>query len=221
MDAKESSSGRSLVRTVVGNQLGDAILDLAEVALDENLAEGVLKDVPIVGTLVKLARAGQSVSEELFIRKLACFLADLNAVPVEDRERLLEQYPDSSDEQRVLGENLLLALERLDDIKKPAILARFFAAYIKLEIDYLTFSRLARALEKFNIELLPNLRWYYTREEPTVETPEEIIHELSLAGLVTVGLAGSGTWGGSAGYRYSELGKTFLLIGFDIQSLAH
>lgn len=219
MDAKELSSGRSLVRTIAGNQLGDAIFDLAEAALDENLAVGVLKEVPIVGTLVKLARAGQSVSEELFIRKLARFLADLNAMPVEDRESLLEQYPDSSDEQRVLGENLLLALERLDDIKKPAILARFFAAYIKSEIDYLTFSRLARALEKFNIGLLPNLRWYYTREEPAVATPEEIIHELSLAGLVTVGLAGSGTWGGSAGYRNSELGKTFLLIGFDVQSL--
>lgn len=220
MNAMEPSSGRDLVRTVASNQLGDAIFDLAEVALDQNLVEGVLKDVPIVGTLVKLARAGQSISEELFIRKLARFLADLNAVPVEDRERLLEQYPDSSDEQRVLGENLLLALERLDDIKKPAILARFFAAYIKSEIDYFTFTRLARALEKFNIELLPNLRRFYIREEPFVETPEEIIHELSLAGLVTVGLEGSGTIGGSAGYRHSELGKTFLLIGFDVQSLA-
>lgn len=220
MDEKKSSSGRALVRTVAGNQLSDAIFDLAEVALDQNLAEGVLKDVPIVGALVKLARTGQSVSEELFLRKLTRFLADLNAVPVEVREKLLEQYPDTSEEQRVLGENLLLALERLDDIKKPAILARFFSAYIRSKIDYLTFTRLARALEKFNIELLPNLRWFYTRREPAVETPEEIIHELSLAGLVTVGLEGSGTIGGSASYRYSELGKTFLLIGFDVQSLA-
>lgn len=218
MDEKKPSSGRALVRTVAGNQLGDAIFDLAEVALDQNLAEGVLKDLPIVGTLVKLARVKQSVSEELFLRKLARFLADLNAVPIEEREKLLEQYPDTSAEQQVLGENLLLALERLDDIKKPAILARFFAAYIRSKIDYLTFTRLARALEKFNIELLPNLQWFYTREEPLVEPSEEIIHELSLAGLVTVGLEGSGTFGGSAGYRYSELGKTFLLIGFDVRS---
>ncbi|MDP1609736.1 MAG: hypothetical protein Q8K62_06455 [Thiobacillus sp.] len=217
MDKKKSSSGRALVRTVAGNQLGDAIFDLAEVALDQNLAEGVLKDVPIVGSLVKLARAGQSVSEELFLRKLARFLADLNSVPVEERERLLEKYPDASEEQRVLGENLLLALERLDDVKKPAILARFFAAYIRSKIDYFTFTRLARALEKFNIELLPNLRWFYTREGPAVENPEEIIHELSLAGLVTVSLEESGTIDGSASYRNSELGKTFLLIGFDVQ----
>jgi len=219
MDEKKPSSGRALMRILAGSQLGDAIFDLTEVALDQNLAEGVLKDVPMVGFIVKLARAGQSVSEELFLRKLTRFLADLNAVPIEEREKLLKQYPDTSDDQRVLGENLLLALERLDDVKKPAILARFFAAYIRSRIDYLTFTRLARALEKFNIELLPNLRWFYTREEPAVESSEEIIHELSLAGLVTVSLEESGTIGGSAGYRYAELGKTFLLIGFDIQSL--
>lgn len=219
MDEKKPSSGQALMRILAGSQLGDAIFDLTEVALDQNLAEGVLKDVPIVGLIVKLARAGQSVSEELFLRKLTRFLADLNAVPIEEREKLLKQYPDTSDDQRVLGENLLLALERLDDVKKPAILARFFAAYIRSRIDYLTFTRLARALEKFNIELLPNLRWFYTREEPAVESSEEIIHELSLAGLVTVSLEGSGTISGSAGYRYAELGKTFLLIGFDVQSL--
>lgn len=216
MDAQKKSFGKALVRTVAGDQLGDAIFDLAEVAWDQNLADGVLKEIPIVGTLVKLVRAGHSISEELFIRKLERFLDNLKTVPIEDRARLLEQYPDSSDEQRVLGENLLLALERLDDIKKPAILASFFAAYIRSEIDYLTFTRLARALEKFNMGLLANLQWFYVREGTAIQTSEEIIHELSLAGLVTVALADSGTIGGSAGYRYSALGRSFLQIGFDI-----
>lgn len=217
MDTKKSSSGRDLVRTVVGKDLGDAIFDVAEVALDQNLAEGVLKDLPIIGTLVKLAKAGHSISEGLFVRKLLRFLADLKDVPIEDREKLLQKCPDASEEQQVLGENLLLALERLDDIGKPAILARFFAAYIRSEIDYATFSRLARALEKFNMALLPNLRWFYTHHEPKIETPQEIIHELSLAGLVTAQLSGSG-YGGGADYRSTSIGKDFLRLGFDVQS---
>jgi hypothetical protein len=217
MDNRKSSSGIDLVRTVARNDLGDAIFDVAEVALNHNLAAGVLKAVPIIGTLVKLARAGHSISEELFVRKLVRFLSTLQNVPVEEREKLLEKYPDASEEQRVLGENLLLALERLDDIGKPVVLARFFAAYIKSEIDYTTFTRLARALEKFNMELFPNLRWFYTRQDPPVETPEEITHELSLAGLVLVQLSGSGTFGGGAGYRPSSLGKVFLRLGFDVQ----
>lgn len=217
MKEKGSSPGRELVRTVVSPKLADVVFDVAEVALDENLAEGVLKELPIVGAVVKLVHACQSISEALFVRKLLRFLMELQSVPTEEREKLLEKYPDSSEKQKVLGENLLLALERLDDVEKPRILARFFTAYIKTEIDYMTFTRLARALERFNLTLFPNLRWFYTREEPQIETPEEMIHELSLAGLATVSLEGSGAINDSAGYRYSSLGKTFLRIGFGVE----
>lgn len=216
MTAQTSSPGRDLVRTVAKNDLGNAIFAVAEVALDHNIAEGVVRDIPFVGTLANLVRAGQSISEELLIRKLIRFLEGLKDVPPEDRQRLLEKYPDASEEQRTLGEKLLLALERLDDSAKPALLARFFAAYIREELDYTAFTRLANALEKFNMALFPNLRWFYTRQEPHAETTEEIEHELSLAGLVLVQLSESGTIGGSAGYRQSSLGRMFLRIGFDV-----
>lgn len=206
-----------LVRTVASAALADVVFDAAEVALDENLADGVLKELPIVSIIVKLVHAGQSISEALFVRKLLRFLTELQDVPTQERKKLLEKYPDSSDEQKTLGENLLLALERLDDVQKPRILARFFTAYIRSEIDYMTFTRLARSLERFNLTLLPNLRWFYTREEPQVSTPEEVIHELSLAGLATVSLKESGTLGGRASYLYSSLGKTFLYIGFGVE----
>lgn len=218
MKNKEASPGRELVRIVASAKLADIVFDAAEVALDENLADGVLKELPIVGTVVKLVHAGQSISEKLFVRKLLRFLTELQSVPTEERKKLLEEYPDSSEKQKVLGENLLLALERLDDVEKPKILAQFFTAYINSEIDHMTFTRLARSLERFNLALLPNLRWFYTREEPQVPIPEEVIHELSLAGLATVSLKGSGTLNGSANYLYSSLGRTFLRIGFGVEA---
>lgn len=216
MSDKSSTLSRNLVRTVAQNELGNAVFSAAEVALDSNISEGILREFPVVGTIASLVRAGNSISEELFIRKIFRFLNGLDEVPLKERQRLLEKYPDASAEQKALGEKLLLALERLDDSAKPALLARFFAAYIREEIDYTTFTRLASALEKFNLALLPNLRNFYTEEGLIVDSQEEISHELSLAGLVLVQLSGSGTFGGSAGYRQSSLGKTFLRIGFDV-----
>lgn len=210
--------GTALVRTVAGRELGDVVFDSAEVALDSVLGEGVLQDLPIVGLFAKIVRAGQSISEELFLRKLLRFLYELRDIPLDEREKLLERHPDGSIEQGELGENLLLVLERLDDVQKPRLLARFFAAYVREQIDLATFSRLAQALERFNLGLLPQLRWFYTREGQAVETPEEIEHELSLAGLVTVGLAGSGTYGGGASYRKSSLGELFLKVGFNVHT---
>jgi len=217
IDANKNPPGTSLLRTVVGRELGKVVFDGAEVALDSVLTDGVLKELPIVGTVVRLAKAGQSIAEELFLRKLLRFLIELRSVPVEVRAKLLDRHPDGTQEQRDLGENLLLALERLDNVQKPTLLARFFIAYIREEIDYPTFSRLAQALERFNLALTPHLRWFYTREPPVVEVPEEIEHELSLAGLLTVGLEGSGSLGGGAGYHYSSVGRLFLEIGFGVR----
>lgn len=77
------------------------------------------------------------------------------------------------------------------------------------------FMRLARALERFNVSLLPNLAWRYTRVGAEFDNSEAIQHELSLAGLVTALLTGSGTLGGAAHYVSNELGKEFLRIGFE------
>jgi hypothetical protein len=216
MRTKEYPPGTALVRTLASRELGDVVFDSTEVALDSVLSEGVLRELPVVGMLVKLAKAGQSVAEQLFIRKLLRFLLELGKVSVEERAKLLARYPDGTKEQSDLGENLLLALERLDDIHKPALLARFFVAYIREQVDYSTFSRLAQALERFNLSLMPHLRWFYTREGPTTTISEDVEHELSLAGLLTVSLEGSGTLGGSAGYRHSPIGRLFLELGYGV-----
>jgi hypothetical protein len=95
--------GPAIIRTVAGRELGDVVFDLAEVALDSLLDEGVLKDLPTVGILAKLARAQQSIAEKLFLRKLLRFLAELQSVSPEERAKLLERHPDGSDQQRDLA----------------------------------------------------------------------------------------------------------------------
>ena len=224
---KEISLGRDLARTVTSSALADCVIDAAEVALDNNLADGVLKELPIIGAIVKLAHASQSITEALFVRKLLRFLTELQSAPVEERKKLLDEYPDSSDRQKVLGENLLLAIERMDDTEKPKILARFFTAFVKSEIDYVTFTRLARSLERFNLALLPALRKFYSEERHASNTDreeekEEMLHDLSLTGLVAAYLSGAGAIGGGpANYRRSELGRNFLRIGFGIERKNH
>ena len=214
MKENKSSLGSTLIKTLVKSPAGEAAIELAEAALDQGMVEGIVRDIPILGVLAKLNQAKRSVSDAIFLRKLTRFLKELNSVTVKDREKLLEKYPDGSEEQQVLGENLMLSLERLDNVKKPAILARFFAAYIREQIDYVTFTRLASSLERFNIELLPHLIWSYGHKEQYIGTTEDIIHELSLAGLFTASLAGAGALSGGAGFDQSELGRKFLTIGF-------
>lgn len=212
---KQKNTGTSLIRTVTGSELGDVVFDAAEVALDSVLSEGVLKELPVVGAIAKIIRAGGKISEELFIRKLLRFLQELKDVPIDERQQLLKNYPSGSPEQQELGENILLAIEKLDDVCKPEILGRFFIAFVNEEVDYLTFRRLTMSLERFNLSLLPYLKWFYLREGEQLDLTEDIEHELSLAGLVTVSLAKSGTFGGSANYVGNNLGRQFIKYGYN------
>ena len=210
------STGKSLIKTVAGKELCQITGNVSEIAIDVVLSEGFLRDLPVIGTIKGLVDIGLAVKEELFIRKLIKFLIELKSIPLTERQGILKRYPDGSQEQQNLGENILIAIERLDDISKPKILAKFFCAYITNQIDFITFSRLSKILERFNLSLLPYLKWFYLRIGEKVDLSEEIRHELSLAGLITTDLSLSGTLDGGAEYRASDIGSTFLRIGYGL-----
>jgi hypothetical protein len=216
MTESPKSISKALVTTAARHGLKEIAESALEITFDQVIKEGVLRDIPVVNTLANIVKAGVSVSEELFFRKLARFLAELEQVPLSERNKLLEKYPEGSLAQSQLGERLLLLLDKLNQVEKPTVLSRLFSAYIREEIDLQTFSRLAHALENFNLDLLPSLIWRYTGEGNPADKTEDIQHELSLSGLLTAHLSGSGSIGGSAMYINNRIGEQFLTIGFGI-----
>ncbi len=57
VDSDKQSLGRQMMRTIVGDRLVDIISDVAEVSADSMLSDGIIKELPIFGTLVNLTRA--------------------------------------------------------------------------------------------------------------------------------------------------------------------
>jgi hypothetical protein len=60
----------SLVRSIAKPNLTELAADLAEVGLDQLLQEGVLRDIPVLGTLVGLYRTVGIVRDRLFATKV-------------------------------------------------------------------------------------------------------------------------------------------------------
>ena len=71
----------------------DTVGDLAEVGLDAVMDDGILKDIPILSTVVGLYRIGHTIRERHTIKQLALFVAELNKGCADDRRRrqLLEK----------------------------------------------------------------------------------------------------------------------------------
>lgn len=108
-------------------------MDAAELILDSILTDGVLREIPIVSTVVGLAKAGFTVRGNLFIQKVLRFLNPLSKYTREQRQNYLAKL--DQDEVKQAGQYMILYLERLDSLDKPAMLSKVFEAYMLQKID--------------------------------------------------------------------------------------
>jgi len=210
---EEPTLEEALVSSIAKPNLTDLASELAEVGLDHFLTDGVLRDIPVLGTLVGLYRTVGVIRDRLFAAKVIRFLIGLAEIPLDDRERFLKEHAERTERQR-LGETLVLLLDRLDDMQKPEALSRLFAAYVRGQYNLEMFRRLAMALDRISLSSVSELRTFYRTEE-TVGLQPGLIGEshalFAFAGLVNIEFSRVGPTGG-AGARYvkNHLGALFL-----------
>lgn len=147
----EKKPEESLVHAIGKAGGYDAITGLGELTIDAFLNEGVLRDVPILGTLVGLGRAGVAVRDFLFAKKLQTFLIELHRVPDKRERFVLDMDADPATRDKV-GMQLMVLLERFEEAEKARFLGRAFAAYLREEIDIGAFLRMSRAIDRCLVE---------------------------------------------------------------------
>ena len=144
--------------------LQDAAAGLAEVVLDTALQEGILRDIPVLGTLVGMTRTAVAIRDRLFLRKLCYFLTELGTVPREDRASAIRELQESRQHQVSVGEKLLYIIDRCQDHQASGNIGRVFKAFLEGAINYAEFVRLAIAIDRLIAEDLDDfLRkdWQY------------------------------------------------------------
>jgi len=122
--------------------------DLVEVALDHVLDNDIIKDIPIVRTMIGVLKAATSIRDRALVKKLIRFLFSLGSVSSETREQFKARMNVDEEFKKKVGEKLLLIVERLDDMSKPNLVAHAFQAYMEQKIDFDMFQRLAGAIDK-------------------------------------------------------------------------
>lgn len=142
----------SLDKTLKNSDLQNVTGNLAEVALDSLLNDGVAKDIPIIGTIIGIGKLSVSVRDSLLLKKIVSFISELNNIPPEKRRNIIEEI-DSSKKYRIqVGEKLLYIIDKCDDHEKSQMVAKLFAAFIGGSMDYGQFLKAAASIDR----LLPN-----------------------------------------------------------------
>ena len=135
------------MQSIASDNLGTILGGLGEVAIDSALDEGVLREIPIIGTIARLLKAGRDLRNEFFLRKVAIFLSKISEASNSERQQFASRFINEAHCRR-FGESALLLLEQAESMEKPEIIGRILCAEIRGEIDLLKAMRLAVIIDR-------------------------------------------------------------------------
>lgn len=128
------------------------------------LDEGIWKDVPWVGWVFKAKNIYNTVSDRLFLAKIMSFILSIDEISSEEKSSYIAKIDEDPKFRNKLHSTLLLILEKINDIEKPAMLAKVFSAYLKNYISFDDFHLLADSINTAYIGDLNKLVRYKTEE---------------------------------------------------------
>lgn len=165
----------------VGEEATDLLADWGEVAIDSFLKEGPVKDIPIVGSLVKIYRGIQTVREQAFLRKLWLFVTNSQHVDPKKKQQFKERLATDRAFAKDTATHLPVVLDRLDEIEKAVLLARIFGAYVAGVIDQAQMRRLSAVLDRTLLADLVALRDRVRNNKPLTRKSYEGLEGAGLA----------------------------------------
>jgi len=202
---KEEELEQSIIDVIAKSESLGILSDVAELTLDQLLDDGIVKDIPVFGTLAKLYKAGIGVKNFLFARKLQRFLSAISSVPPNERQAFTQRLEDDKPLRKQVGETLLLILDRLDDMRKPDLVARAFVAYLKKEIDFASFQRMSSVIDRCFLPDLNSIRGKVSQEK----FAPHVAMSLTACGLLELERFGPGD---DALYLVTQFGKSFARV---------
>lgn len=102
------------------------VADLGEIVLDSVLDDGILKELPVLGTIVGASKCIRNVGDVLFTKKLITFLYGLCEMESHERRNAIESWKSDSRYRVRVGETRLGMIDCCDDSQKANWLSQLF-----------------------------------------------------------------------------------------------
>ena len=103
--------------TLLNGKLSDVAEELMENIIDNNLPDGIVKDIPIIGTLAGIIQTTQDISNYLFLRKIAAFVTKIKDVSPDDRKEVIQNIDNSGKYRDKVGFSLLAIIDKCESIE--------------------------------------------------------------------------------------------------------
>lgn len=208
--------GSEVMDLVPASPIKDVVCDFGEIALDATLDPSVMRDMPVIGTLVRVGGTVLTIRERIFIKKISRFLHSLEKVSNAERTRFIEKL--NLDGMKIkVGEKIIMLLDRQEDIEKAALIGEAFSLYVAGKITLEKFESLSHAITLCQFGHLKFLKTAKVRSGrfmlPT-ELPHVIGSTFSALGVAETLISKSSatTSGVKQSYKLSEIGELLTFV---------
>ena len=165
---------------LVFQQLGQEWLPLFELLVDQLFNEGILREIPIVRTILSAIKTRETISDHLFNRKLSEVLLSLSELDPEKREEYIQNWRQDVNRDKT-AEHLFLIINQLNDMDKPRLLGVLFQAYLAGEIaDFKEFKRMTIILDNAIVE---DIQVLIDSDDLKSKVSQESIDNLAISGM--------------------------------------
>ena len=127
------------------------ITDVGEAIMDSVLDDGILKDIPILGSIVGAGKCIKNISDVLFTNKLIAFLTGLKDADAEERKAAILKWEDEAKYRMRVGEALLNMINRCDDTQKAQWLSKLFYELVLKQQKSELFMRSEKVLSAMSV----------------------------------------------------------------------
>ena len=221
MSAKsvEDKSGNvsiiDISETDVLDEVNNLLIDVTEIGLDQLLEEGVFREIPLLGSAVGAVKIYIHTKDWLLQRNIYRFRYHLQNISEDKKQNFIKKLRKDDNYRQRVGENLLLLINRVDDIRKPELIANVFKALIEGRIDDVAYQKLSSAVDRIRIHNLPGLIDFYNEEGPET-LQDDVLQSLVICGLANIVSDIGLTFGSSTkpmkNVKKNSLGKLFIEI---------
>ena len=142
----------SFDETLKDSNLAEINADLYEVLIDSFLKDGIVKDIPIIGTILKLSKFSMSLKEHLFLKKIIYFISELKDISPKDRNKMISELDESKVHRIKVGEKLIYIIDKCEDHVSTEYVAKFFKSFLLNKISYSDFLRCTSIIQNIFIE---------------------------------------------------------------------
>lgn len=145
------------------SHISDIGLEYLELGIDSILKDGILKDIPIVRTIIGFGKLAQNIHDRNLLLQTLSFIQELNSgtvTPEKYNEYRTKWTVDPYFREQELG-YILIILNRNIDTTKSRFEAKFYSAYIDQIINWDDFCELCEITTRLFVSDIGILRKAY------------------------------------------------------------